>query len=312
MAKIELNDLCGMHKLSGVDMCETSFTDYCGDTETVSAIRFILDEVTYEAVEDPSDGYRSYMNELRTTDEKVRYTFPPVDVLCSMSEEEGDEVLCFRDTGNGKTILEVGTKNTNDYYPFCAFEWTPENMVCNENEGEKIEMTCYDCIHCGACSDAGDPGISYLKDDVSKCKHFKHKDAFTEVKHGEWVRNEPNPKLMKEFHDMGIGKAMTKNSIYWTCSCCGTLGNPHYEYCPHCSAIMDGTPKEGGGVKVIGNNIERLMKENGYTQKQLAMRLQCTQAAISRYVSNEREPSVRILKNLAIALGVTVDELIKD
>ena len=63
---------------------------------------------------------------------------------------------------------------------------------------------------------------------------------------------------------------------------------------------------------MIGDNIKRLMKENGYTQKQLAMRSGCTECAISRYVNNEREPCTRILKNLAISLGVTVDELIKD
>ena len=63
---------------------------------------------------------------------------------------------------------------------------------------------------------------------------------------------------------------------------------------------------------MIGDNIKQLMKENGYTQKQLAVRSQCTESAISRYVNNEREPSIKILKKLAISLGVTVDELIKD
>lgn len=63
---------------------------------------------------------------------------------------------------------------------------------------------------------------------------------------------------------------------------------------------------------MLGENIKRLMKENGYTQKQLAMRAQCTESAISKYVNNEREPNIRILKNLSIALGVTVDELISE
>lgn len=62
---------------------------------------------------------------------------------------------------------------------------------------------------------------------------------------------------------------------------------------------------------MIGNKIKHLMKKNGYTQKQLAMRSECTECAISRYVNNKREPSIKILKNLAIALGVTVDELLK-
>ena len=62
-------------------------------------------------------------------------------------------------------------------------------------------MTCYDCIHCEACSDAGDAGFSCLKEDVSKCSHFKNKADYTEV-----VR---------------CGKC--KHWIYWadskTCSC---------------------------------------------------------------------------------------------
>ena len=41
--------------------------------------------------------------------------------------------------------------------------------------------SCYDCIHCEACSDAGDSGYSCLKEDVSKCKHFKNKADFVEV-----------------------------------------------------------------------------------------------------------------------------------
>ena len=56
---------------------------------------------------------------------------------------------------------------------------------------------------------------------------------------------------------------------------------------------------------MFGDNIRRLMIYNGYTQKQLAMRSGCTESAMSRYIRNERTPSIRILKNIAIALGVT-------
>lgn len=63
---------------------------------------------------------------------------------------------------------------------------------------------------------------------------------------------------------------------------------------------------------MFGETIKRLMKYNGYTQKQLAMRSGCTESAISRYVRNERTPSIRILKNLAIALGVSVAEIVED
>lgn len=63
---------------------------------------------------------------------------------------------------------------------------------------------------------------------------------------------------------------------------------------------------------MLGETIKRLMKENGYTQRQLAMRSGCTDFSISKYIHNERTPTIRICKNLAIALGVTVDELIED
>ena len=63
---------------------------------------------------------------------------------------------------------------------------------------------------------------------------------------------------------------------------------------------------------MFGDNIKRLMKENGYTQKELAIRAGCTESAISRYVRNERTPSIRVLKNLAIALGVTINDIVED
>lgn len=136
---VELNELCGMHKLSGVDFGTTTYTNTWGETETADVIRFILDGVTYEAIEDPDDGYRSYMKELRTTDERVRYTFPSVDVLCSLSEENDGDILCFRDVENGKTILEIGTDYTDGYYPYCVFNWMPERMACNENAEAKLK-----------------------------------------------------------------------------------------------------------------------------------------------------------------------------
>ena len=63
---------------------------------------------------------------------------------------------------------------------------------------------------------------------------------------------------------------------------------------------------------MLGETIKRFMKENGYTQKQLAIRSGCTESAISQYISNERTPNIRILQNIAIALGVTVNDIVTD
>lgn len=60
------------------------------------------------------------------------------------------------------------------------------------------------------------------------------------IVHGEWLRHEPNPRIMEEFHEMGIGKGMSINSIYWTCSECGCWGTPSHNYCFKCGAKMDG------------------------------------------------------------------------
>lgn len=60
---------------------------------------------------------------------------------------------------------------------------------------------------------------------------------------------------------------------------------------------------------MIGDNIKRLIQENNYTQKEIAMRAGCNQASISSYINNKQKPGMKTLKNLAIALGVTVDEL---
>ena len=58
------------------------------------------------------------------------------------------------------------------------------------------------------------------------------------VVHGEWVKNKQNPEVMKKFHEMGIGKGMGVNSIYWTCSECGSWGTPTSNFCSNCGADM--------------------------------------------------------------------------
>lgn len=62
---------------------------------------------------------------------------------------------------------------------------------------------------------------------------------------------------------------------------------------------------------MIGDNIKRLLHENNYTQKELALRAGCNQASISSYINNKQMPGLKTLKSLARALGVTVEELVK-
>ena len=81
-------------------------------------------------------------------------------------------------------------------------------------------MTCKDCIHERACfTYSGGICRAHILGDKAetKCGLFKNKADFAEVKRGKWIKNKPNPEAMKEFHKMGIGKAMSEKSIFFTC-----------------------------------------------------------------------------------------------
>ena len=60
----------------------------------------------------------------------------------------------------------------------------------------------------------------------------------------------------------------------------------------------------------IGERIESLMKEEKLSQKELAIMAGVTEATLSRYINNERQPKAEILANIATALNTTSDYLI--
>lgn len=137
---MKLKDLCGKHIFSGCELTVHGNNNDFRFIDTCHVCLFTLDEVTYVAVEDPDDGYRSYCNDLEISEVKPKYSFPGVEVECSMKNDTGEcgwieknDILVIRDLGTGKVILEVGTANINDYYPYCHFEYHPENMKCNQN-----------------------------------------------------------------------------------------------------------------------------------------------------------------------------------
>ncbi len=60
----------------------------------------------------------------------------------------------------------------------------------------------------------------------------------------------------------------------------------------------------------IGDRIAKLLEKEEYTQKELASLVGVTEAAMSRYLKNERQPRMEVIANLATALNTTVDYLI--
>lgn len=62
-------------------------------------------------------------------------------------------------------------------------------------------------------------------------------------------------------------------------------------------------------MEKLGDRLFALAKEKHISQRDLAMMVGVTESALSRYISNEREPKIEILANLATALDTTVDYL---
>lgn len=61
-----------------------------------------------------------------------------------------------------------------------------------------------------------------------------------------------------------------------------------------------------------GTNIRRIRTEQGLTQDELARKVGCTQGFIGHIERGIKQGSISILQSIASALGVTVDELLKD
>lgn len=133
---MELKDLCGQHVLQGVDYNITYTREtWDGSAEDVTGVLFRLDGVSYLAIEDPDDGWRSRCEELVVVETIPRHTIPDAQVVCSMMEDsllERNDVLVVRDSQTGEIVLEVGTMNWDDWYPYCHFEYRPENLACNK------------------------------------------------------------------------------------------------------------------------------------------------------------------------------------
>lgn len=129
---MELKDLVGEHELSGLDTFIKKATEMYYDD--ANGYRFVLDGITYCVIEDPGDGYRSNLEDLEVTTDKVDYTFPPQKVIGKMREDSKNDVLELYDAITNKLVLAIGTENWDDYYPCCIMEWSPENLAINEGK----------------------------------------------------------------------------------------------------------------------------------------------------------------------------------
>lgn len=61
----------------------------------------------------------------------------------------------------------------------------------------------------------------------------------------------------------------------------------------------------------LGERILELLKKEGLSQKELAGMAGVTEAALSRYINNERQPKAEVLANIATALSTTSEYLLR-
>ena len=134
---IELEDLVGIHSLDAVDDTTTGIANRWGEgMETINCLRFRLDGIIYEAIEDPEDGYRSCMRELVIVEpDTLMYNkFPPCDVMCHFEKPgqyASNHILLMTDIHTGKPVVGIGTDNTDDYYPSYIAWFDPLAMFIN-------------------------------------------------------------------------------------------------------------------------------------------------------------------------------------
>lgn len=129
---MELENLVGLRKLTGLD--KSYKTIYGG---ACNSYIFQLDGVNYEITENPDDGYRSYMEDIKITDKVIKNEFKPCKVYCKMRTEFDSDVLDMIDLETNLIVLSIGTENTNDYYPCCIMQWNPQNMKSNSYTNER-------------------------------------------------------------------------------------------------------------------------------------------------------------------------------
>ena len=127
----QLSDLVGEHLMEAVPRLDLR---HPFDPDATGAA-FTLSENTYLVFEDPNDGYRSAAAPLLGFagsayqlggEYRTEYLRPPLKVVCTM-EGEGGEVLTMRDE-RGQIVFEVGTDNSDDYYPSYIARWSPPGV----------------------------------------------------------------------------------------------------------------------------------------------------------------------------------------
>lgn len=132
-------DLRGKRTLRGVRTDVRHLFDNYSDGIAVD-----LGDITVLAFEDANDGYRSCCPgplisrvPLSSLAPHSEYLNVPVLVKLWSRDDNGGvaEGIEILDRRNGKTVVQIGTRNYDDYYPVFTANYYPQNIA--ENTGTK-------------------------------------------------------------------------------------------------------------------------------------------------------------------------------
>ena len=89
---------------------------------------FKLGDTVYEAVEDPDDGYRSYLGSIEVKNsDGIFFGMPLARVKAvAVSDHRDLDGWEFVDVTDGHVWLRVGTDCGDSYYPYFVFEYSPK------------------------------------------------------------------------------------------------------------------------------------------------------------------------------------------
>ncbi len=116
--EIDLEILCGKHKISGVSQNEYSNQD--GNSMTLT-----IDGVNFTFIENPDDGYRSTFDKVIIGVVIPSTTFSPVKVDIRYIDDTFYGLEIYH---NNKLLAQIGTDHGDSWYPWCVLTWNPEVM----------------------------------------------------------------------------------------------------------------------------------------------------------------------------------------
>ena len=86
---------------------------------------FKLGSTIFRALEDPSDGYRSYLGAIELVTSNGVFSKRPLANVYVMANNDGVDLI---DTA-GHCWLSIYTGDANDYYPYFCFNYTPSLAI---------------------------------------------------------------------------------------------------------------------------------------------------------------------------------------